>query len=92
MIKWIKNIINLNKRLEVLSHNQMRLSMGIEDLQNRVEGNYNEVKDVKYEETYWSDNHSVIRKIWLKKYNQLINPDTDSYERKYWINAIRRVR
>ena len=49
-------------------------------------------KDVKYEETYWSDNHSVIRKIWLKKYNPLINPDTDSYERKYWINAIRRVR
>jgi len=59
MIKWIKNIINLNKRLEVLSHNQMRLSMGIEDLQNRVEGNYNEVKDVtntvakKFKEKGW---------------------------------------
>ena len=23
-------------------------------------------KDVKYEKTYWSDNHRVIRKIWLK--------------------------
>ena len=59
MIKWIKNIINLNKRLEVLSHNQMRLSIGIEDLQSRVEGNYNEVKDVtdtvakKFKEKGW---------------------------------------
>ena len=59
MIKWIKNIINLNKRLEVLSHNQMRLSIGVEDLQNRVEGNYNEVKDVtdtvakKFKEKGW---------------------------------------
>ena len=59
MIKLIKNIINLNKRLEVLSHNQMRLSMGIEDLQNRVEGNYNEVKAVtdtvsnKFKEKGW---------------------------------------
>ena len=48
-------------------------------------------KDVKYEETYWSDNHNVIRKIWLKKYNPLIDPDSDSYQRRYWIHAIRRV-
>ena len=48
-------------------------------------------KDVKYAQTYWSDNHSVIRKIFKEKYNPLINPDTDSYERRYWIQAVRRV-
>ena len=49
-------------------------------------------KDVKYEETYWSDNHGVIRKIFRKKYNPLIDPDNDSYQRRYWVQAIRRVR
>ena len=48
-------------------------------------------KDVKYEKTYWSDNHRVIRKIWLKKYNPLIDPDSDSYKRRYWIHTIKRV-
>ena len=48
-------------------------------------------KDVKYEKTYWSDNHSVIRKIFQKKYNPLINPEISSYDRRYWIYAIRRV-
>ena len=48
-------------------------------------------KDVKYEEKWWSDNHRVIRKIWEKKYNPLINPDSNSYERRYWIHTIRRV-
>jgi len=49
-------------------------------------------KDVEYEKTYWSANHDVIRKIWLKKFNPLINPDIDSYERRYWIQTIRRVK
>ena len=49
-------------------------------------------KDVNYEKTYWSDNHSVIRKIFRKKYNPLIDPDNDSYQRRYWVRAIRRVR
>ena len=48
-------------------------------------------KDKPYETTYWSDNHSVIRKIFEKKYNPQINPE-NSYERKYWIYTIRRVR
>ena len=46
-------------------------------------------KDKEYETSNWSSNHRVIRKIWLKKYNPLINPD--SYQRRYWIHAIRRV-
>jgi len=37
MIKWIKNIINLNRELEELSNNQMRLSMGISDLYEKIE-------------------------------------------------------
>ena len=48
-------------------------------------------KDKPYETTYWSDNHSIIRKIWQEKFNPLIDPDNDSYERKYWIHAIKRV-
>ena len=47
-------------------------------------------KDKPYETTYWSDNHSVIRKIFQKKYNPLTGKN--SYERKYWVQAIRRVR
>tara|TARA_B100000427_G_scaffold190547_1_gene158351 strand:+ start:219 stop:467 length:249 start_codon:yes stop_codon:yes gene_type:complete len=46
-------------------------------------------KDVKYSQRFWSDNHSVIRKIFQKKYNPEIR--SDSYERRYWIHAIRRV-
>ena len=46
-------------------------------------------KDKPYEITYWSDNHSVIRKIFQKKYNPEIEPD--SYQRRYWLRAIRRV-
>ena len=48
-------------------------------------------KDVEYEESYWSGNHSVIRKIFQKKYNPLTNPEISSYERRYWVYAIRRV-
>ena len=47
-------------------------------------------KDKQYETSYWSSNHSVIRRIFQKKYNPEIEPD--SYRRKYWIHAIRRVR
>ena len=46
-------------------------------------------KDKEYDSYYWSNNHSVIRKIFQKKYNPLINPD--SYERRYDVWAIRRV-
>tara|TARA_X000000368_G_C22974690_1_gene687114 strand:- start:115 stop:378 length:264 start_codon:yes stop_codon:yes gene_type:complete len=49
-------------------------------------------KDELYATTYWSDNHDIIRRIWEEKFNPLIDPDNSSYERKYWINAIRRVR
>ena len=47
-------------------------------------------KDKVYDSYYWSSNHSVIKKIFQKKYNPYINPD--SYERRYWIHAVRRVR
>ena len=46
-------------------------------------------KDETYQTSYWSANHSVIRKIFNKKYNPPISDD--SYERKYWVWAIRRV-
>ena len=47
-------------------------------------------KNKEYETSCWSYNHSVIKKIFQKKYNPYINPD--SYERRYWIHAVRRVR
>ena len=47
-------------------------------------------KNKEYETSCWSYNHSVIRKIFQKKYNPKIRPD--SYERRYWIHAVRRVR
>ena len=43
-----------------------------------------------YHRVYWSINHSIIKKIFQKKYNPRIKPD--SYERKYWVRAIRRVK
>ena len=46
-------------------------------------------KDVEYDPHYWSGNHSVIRKIFQKKYNPTIKPD--SYRRRYDVWAIRRV-
>ena len=46
-------------------------------------------KDREYDTTYWSNNHSVIRKIFQKKYNPEIKPD--SYQRRYWIYGIKRV-
>ncbi len=46
-------------------------------------------KNKEYETSCWSYNHSVIRKIFQKKYNPTINGS--SYERRYNIWAIRRV-
>ena len=46
-------------------------------------------KDEKYETSYWSDNHRVIRNIFQKKYNSKTEPD--SYSRRYCVWAIRRV-
>tara|TARA_Y100001963_G_scaffold18380_1_gene23005 strand:+ start:89 stop:337 length:249 start_codon:yes stop_codon:yes gene_type:complete len=46
-------------------------------------------KDREYDTTYWSNNHSVIRKIFQKKYNPEIKPD--SYQKRYWIYGIKRV-
>ena len=47
-------------------------------------------KDKPYEATYWSDNHRIIEKEFQNKHNPTINGST--YERKYWVRAIRRVR
>ena len=38
----------------------------------------------------WSYNHRVMEKEFQRIYNPLIN--NSSYERKYWVQAIRRVR
>ena len=38
----------------------------------------------------WSYNHRVMEKEFQRIYNPLINNST--YERKYWVQAIRRVR
>ena len=43
-----------------------------------------------YHPTYWSVNHRKIEREFEKKYNPTINGST--YERRYWIHAIRRVR
>ena len=44
----------------------------------------------EYNNTYWSSNHRVIRDEFDNKHNPTINGST--YERKYWVQAIRRVR
>ena len=46
-------------------------------------------KNKEYETSCWSYNHSVIRKIFQKKYNPTINGS--DYERKYYVHTIRRV-
>ena len=43
-----------------------------------------------YHPTYWSVNHRKIEREFENKYNPTINGST--YERKYWVQAIRRVR
>ena len=47
-------------------------------------------KDELYHPTYWSLNHRKIEKEFENKYNPTINGST--YERKYWIRAIKRVK
>ena len=47
-------------------------------------------RDKEYDETYWSRNHRVIENEFQNKHNPTINGST--YERKYWVQAIRRVR
>ena len=47
-------------------------------------------RDKKYDETYWGRNHRVMEKEFENKYNPTINGST--YERKYWVQAIRRVK
>ena len=43
-----------------------------------------------YHPTYWSVNHRKIEKEFENKYNPTINGST--YERRYWVQAIRRVK
>ena len=45
-------------------------------------------RDSRYDETYWSSNHRVMRDEFRRVHNPTINGST--YERKYWIQAIRR--
>jgi len=47
-------------------------------------------RDSRYDETYWSSNHRVMQDEFRRVHNPLINGST--YERKYWVRAIRRVR
>ena len=47
-------------------------------------------KDREYSSVSWSLNHRVIEHEFKKKYNPLTGKN--SYERKYWVQAIRRVR
>ena len=47
-------------------------------------------RDKEYDAHYWSRNHRVIEDEFKRLYNPTINGST--YERKYWVYAIRRVR
>ena len=47
-------------------------------------------KKEEYETSYWSSNHRVIKDEFKRLYNPTINGST--YERKYWVHAIRRVK
>ena len=47
-------------------------------------------RDKKYDSYYWGRNHRVMEKEFENKYNPTINGST--YERKYWVRAIRRVK
>ena len=47
-------------------------------------------RDKKYDAYFWGRNHRVMEKEFENKYNPTINRST--YERKYWVQAIRRVR
>ena len=47
-------------------------------------------RNEQYNKDYWSYNHRVIEDEFKRLHNPLINGST--YERKYWVQAIRRVR
>ena len=47
-------------------------------------------RDKEYDNSYWSYNHRVMRDEFERVHNPKINGST--YERKYYIQAIRRVR
>ena len=47
-------------------------------------------RDEQYNKDYWSSNHRVMSKEFTNKYNPRIKGST--YDRKYWIQAIRRVK
>ena len=47
-------------------------------------------RNSRYDETYWSSNHRVMEDEFRRIHNPTINGST--YERKYWVQAIRRVR
>jgi hypothetical protein len=47
-------------------------------------------RDKEYDAHYWSRNHRVIQDEFNNKHNPLINGST--YERKYWVRAIRKVK
>ena len=47
-------------------------------------------RDIEYHAHYWSSNHRVMRDEFDRVHNPTINGST--YERKYWVQAIRRVR
>jgi len=47
-------------------------------------------RNKEYDNTYWSSNHRVMRDEFKRVHNPTINGDP--YERKYWVQAIRRVK
>ena len=47
-------------------------------------------RNEEYDAHYWSRNHRVIENEFKRLHNPLINGST--YERKYYVRAIRRVR
>jgi len=47
-------------------------------------------RDREYSSVSWSLNHRVIEKEFNNKHNPRINGST--YERRYWLQAIRRVK
>ena len=47
-------------------------------------------RDKKYDTINWSYNHRILKKEFNNKHNPTINGST--YDRKYWVYKIRRVR
>tara|TARA_R100001086_G_scaffold221372_1_gene138496 strand:+ start:306 stop:554 length:249 start_codon:yes stop_codon:yes gene_type:complete len=47
-------------------------------------------RDIEYDAHYWSRNHRIMKDEFNNKHNPLINGST--YDRRYWVHAIRRVK